>query len=60
MTLEEEQDTRASLEEKLESFEELNNEIIANLTKERDHAIIPFLMLMMLVLLAPLLVKHLL
>ena len=36
--LEEEQETRASLEEKLESFEELNNEIIANLTKERDHA----------------------
>ena len=36
--LEEEQETRASLEEKLESFEELNNEIIANLTKECDHA----------------------
>ena len=35
--LEEEQGTRASLEEKIESFEELNNEIIANLTMERDH-----------------------
>ena len=36
--LEEEQELRASLEEKLESFEELNNGIIANFTKDRGHA----------------------
>ena len=37
--LEEEKETQVSLEKKLESFEELNNEITAKLTKERDHAI---------------------
>ena len=37
--LEEEQETRVSLEEKLESIEESHNEIIAKLIKERDHAI---------------------
>ena len=37
--LEEEEETRVSLEEKLESIEELNNEITAKLTKERDHAL---------------------
>ena len=36
--LEEEQDTRASLEEKLESIEEYHNEIIAKIIKKRDHA----------------------
>ena len=35
--LEEEQETRASLEEKLKSTES-HNEIIAKLIKERDHA----------------------
>ena len=30
-------ETRASLEEKLESIEESHNEIIAKLIKERDH-----------------------
>ena len=37
-TLEEEQETRVDLEEKLESIEESHNEIIAKLIKERDHA----------------------
>jgi chromosome segregation ATPase len=37
--LEEEQETRVALEERLESSEELNNEVIAKLTKEHDHAI---------------------
>ena len=37
--LEEEQVTRASLEEKLESIEESHNEIIAKIIKERDHEI---------------------
>ena len=37
--LEEQQETRVSLEEKLESIEESHNEIIAKLIKERDHAI---------------------
>ena len=36
--LEEEQETRASLEEKLDSIEESHNEIIAKIIKERDHA----------------------
>ena len=35
----EEQETRASLEEKLDSIEESHNEIIAKIIKERDHAI---------------------
>ena len=35
--LEEEQETRVSLEEKLESIKESHNEIIAKLIKERDH-----------------------
>ena len=35
----EEEETRVSLEEKLKSIEELNNEIIAKLTKERDHSL---------------------
>ena len=38
MTLEEEQETWASLEKKLESIEESHNEIIAKIIKERDHA----------------------
>ena len=37
--LEEEQETRVALEERLESSEELNNEVIAKLTKKHDHAI---------------------
>ena len=37
--LEEEQETRASLEEKLDSIEESHNEIIAKIIKERDHSI---------------------
>ena len=37
--LEEEQETRVSLEEKLESIEESHNEIISKLIKERDHVI---------------------
>ena len=37
--LEEEQEIRVSLEEKLESIEESHNEIISKLIKERDHAI---------------------
>ena len=37
--LEKEQETRPSLEEKLESIEESHNEIIAKLIKEHDHAI---------------------
>ena len=36
--LEEEHETRASLEEKLNSIEESHNEIIAKIIKERDHA----------------------
>ena len=36
--LEEEQDTRASPEEKLESIEESHNDIIAKIIKERDNA----------------------
>ena len=36
--LEEEQETCASLEEKLDSIEESQNEIIAKIIKERDHA----------------------
>ena len=36
--IEEEQETVASLEEKLETLEESQNKIIAKLTKERDHA----------------------
>ena len=36
--LEEERGTRASLEKKLESIEESQNEIIAKIIKERDHA----------------------
>ncbi|KAK1579564.1 hypothetical protein QYE76_037209 [Lolium multiflorum] len=36
--LEEEQDTVASLEEQLETFEVSQNEIFSKLTKERDHA----------------------
>ena len=36
--LEEEQETVASLEEKLETLEVSQNEIIAKLTKEIDHA----------------------
>ena len=36
--LEEEQETRASLEEKLESIAESHNDIIAKIIKERDHA----------------------
>src|SRR5664279_596572 len=39
VSLEEEQELRVSLEEKLESIEESHNEIIANLTKERDHTL---------------------
>src|SRR5664279_4335642 len=39
VTLEEEQELRVSLEEKLESIEESQNEIISKLIKERDHAI---------------------
>ena len=38
--LEEEQVTRVSLEEKLESIEESHNEIIAKLIKERDHQLL--------------------
>ena len=37
--LEEEQETRASLEEKLENIEESHDAIIAKLIEERDHAI---------------------
>src|SRR5664279_2265113 len=40
ITLEEEQEHRVSLEEELESIEESHNEIVANLTKERDHALV--------------------
>ena len=36
--LEEERETRASLEEKLENFEESHNDIIAKIIKERDCA----------------------
>jgi hypothetical protein len=36
--LEEEQEIRASLEEKLEYIEEVHNELVAKLIKERDHA----------------------
>ena len=36
--LEEERETRASLDEKLENIEESQNEIIAKIIKERDHA----------------------
>ena len=39
VTLEEEQELRASLEEKLESIEESHDLIIARVIKERDHAI---------------------
>src|SRR5664279_5796081 len=39
VTLEEEQELRVSLEEKLESIEESHHKIIAKLTKERDHAL---------------------
>src|SRR5664279_4086102 len=39
VTLEEEQELRVSLEEKLESIEESHNLIISKLIKERDHAI---------------------
>ena len=37
--LEEEQELREALEEKLFSIEETQNETLSNLTKERDHAI---------------------
>jgi hypothetical protein len=37
-SLEGEEEERATLEEKLDSIEETNNELIAKLTKERDHA----------------------
>ena len=37
--LEEEGETRVSLEEKLESIEESHNEIISNLIKEHDHVV---------------------
>ena len=36
--LEEEQETRAALESRLESLDESHNEVLAKLTKERDHA----------------------
>jgi septal ring factor EnvC (AmiA/AmiB activator) len=38
-SLEEEQELRVSLDEKLESIEESHNEIISKLTKERDLAL---------------------
>jgi archaellum component FlaC len=37
-SLEGEEEERATLEEKLDSIEESNNEVISKLTKERDHA----------------------
>jgi chromosome segregation ATPase len=37
--LKEEQELREALEEKLSSIEEIHNETLSNLTKERDHAI---------------------
>jgi hypothetical protein len=37
-SLEGEEEERATLEEKLDSIEESNNEVISELTKERDHA----------------------
>ena len=43
--LEEEQETRASLEEKLENIEESHDAIIAKLIEERDHAISKYKML---------------
>ena len=38
LALEEEEETRAALESKLESLDESHNEVLAKLTKERDHA----------------------
>ena len=43
--LEEEQELRVSLEEKLETIEESHNEIISKLIKERDHALAKIKML---------------
>jgi hypothetical protein len=37
-TLEGEEEERATLEEKLNSIEECNNEVVSKLIKERDHA----------------------
>jgi septal ring factor EnvC (AmiA/AmiB activator) len=37
-SLEEEEEERATLEEKLNSIEESNNEVVSKLIKERDHA----------------------
>jgi hypothetical protein len=37
-SLEGEEEERATLEEKLDSIEESNNEVISKLIKERDHA----------------------
>ena len=43
--LEEEQELRVSLEEKLETIEESHNETISKLIKERDHALAKIKML---------------